>query len=200
MKKLINHHLADRFTSVFKENIWADNESISGPGSRKDSPAVLDSIEALSYVIENYNIESINDIPCGDFNWFEEVLIKYPDIKYCGFDIVLELIRINKVKFPRYDFFHFDITSNVPHAADLIFTKEVFIHLTNNDILLSLENMCNSGSKYMMSLNHFDCENIELSHDLGGYCRAVDLCQSPFNFPAPTWRVRNFGLWELTKI
>jgi hypothetical protein len=200
MQKKINPRLSDRFTTAFKANLWEDDESVSGPGSRKDSIAVRESIATLNFVIENFNVRSINDIPCGDINWFGEVLDNHARIIYAGFDIVASLIERNKSLYPLYRFEQFDITSDIPPPSDLIFTKELFIHLIYNDITKSLANMKKSGSKYILSLNHFGVENVELEHDVGGYCRPFDLCGEPFNFPEPLWQRSYFGLWKIADI
>ena len=87
MKK-INTDLAERFTAVFNEKLWGENESISGPGSRKDNPMVIQALLALEELIEAHKIKSIADIPCGDFNFLEPLLKRHSDVTYFGYDIV----------------------------------------------------------------------------------------------------------------
>lgn len=188
MNNKINFHLADRFTGVFEENVWKDNETVSGPGSRLDSPAVVSAVYALNQVIIEYGIKSIADVPCGDFNWMNQVTKSHPAVAYVGYDIVAPLIAKNKARWPETEFRILDITMSSAATVDLIFSKELFIHLTVYDTLLALENIRQSGSKYLMSLNHFNCGNKELERDIGGYCRALDLCSSPYNWPSPIYQ------------
>ena len=51
---------------------WESNESRSGIGSEiKNTKEVLRAINQMS--LKQYNIKSIIDIPCGDFNWMSSL-------------------------------------------------------------------------------------------------------------------------------
>jgi hypothetical protein len=199
--------LKARFTEVFMLNTWRDSESASGPGSRRNSPCVKASTEALRLITQNYQIGSIVDIPCGDFNWMHEFLGQFPRIAYSGFDIVEPLIRKNQALFPEFDFSTLDITSDVPPRADLIFCKDLFNHLTYGDISRAIENMKASHSTYLLASNNFGWENKELHDNEGGASRHFDLTAGPFNFPAPIWQnapgavgANYLGLWKLADL
>ena len=200
MNKKIDKYLLDRFSNVFAQKLWGDNESLSGPGSRNDSPLVVTAISAIEFVIENYNVHSISDIPCGDFNWFKAISEKYSSIDYVGFDIVAALVENNRARYPRMKFEQFDIVSDIPPKSDLIFSKELLIHLTNNDIKAAISNMKTSGSQYFLASNSFGVENIEISENAFGYGRPIDLCRSPFSLPAPLWNNAFYALWRFSDI
>lgn len=200
MNKKIDKYLSDRFSTVFAEKLWGNNESISGPGSRKDSPLVVTAISAIEFVIEHYDVHSISDIPCGDFNWFNAIPEKYRHIDCVGFDIVAALIERNRALYPRIRFEQFDIVSDIPPRSDLIFSKELLIHLTNRDVKTAIANMKNSGSKYFLASNSFGVENVELSENAFGYGRPIDLCRTPFNLPALLWNNAFYGLWRFADI
>ena len=192
--------LAERFRAVFNTNVWADAETRSGPGSRRDSGSVADALSSLNFVKDNFGYTSISDIPCGDFNWMGEFLEAHPDICYCGFDIVLEMIDQNRKTFPTYRFAVLDITSSTPSRADLIFSKDLFNHLKFSDVRKALTNMKRSGSTYLLASNNFGRANDELSEDNYGASRFLDLCAGPFNLPSPIWNTRYMGLWKLSEI
>ena len=192
--------LAERFRAVFSKNVWADAETRSGPGSRRDSGSVADALSSLNFVKDNLGYTSISDIPCGDFNWMGEFLEAHPDICYCGFDIVLEMIDQNRKTFPTYRFEVLDITSSTPSRADLIFSKDLFNHLKFSDVRKALINMKRSGSTYLLASNNFGRANDELSEDNYGASRFFDLCAEPFNLPSPIWNTRYMGLWKLSEI
>jgi hypothetical protein len=143
-----NNILVNRFVRVFQENLFGDNESVSGPGSRKSSPSVAQAVAALEVVRKITNFESINDIPCGDFNWIYAFLGYASDVRYKGFDIVPMLIERNRKLYPKYEFITLDITSETPPYADLIFAKDFFNHLPNEDVKKALMNMKNSQSQH----------------------------------------------------
>lgn len=194
-----NQALVDRFSRVFQENIWGDSESVSGFGSRRDSNSVVLAISALRTVKEQIGFVSLNDVPCGDFNWIGTFLEDNPEIRYRGFDIVPGLIQQNRMLHPSYEFDLLDITSSLPPIADLIFSKDLFNHLTFIDIRKALSNMKKSGSRYLLATNNFGFKNDELVADPGA-SRYLDLCAPPLDLDAPTWHTHYFGLWELSCI
>ncbi|MBO9715293.1 MAG: class I SAM-dependent methyltransferase [Pseudoxanthomonas sp.] len=193
----IDQSLEDRFSTVFNSTLWGEGETVSGPGSRLDNPMVIKAFDALDHAITRLGVRSVADIPCGDFNWFKEVLKKHPRLDYTGFDIVQPLIEMNRQRFPGVKFVQFDIVSDVPGKFDLIFTKELFIHLTDAQIIRSIENMKASGSTYLMASNSFGVENEDLVHNELGYARPVDLCVRPFALANQIWRNDFYAMWRL---
>ena len=72
-------NIQDRFELIYNENYWESDESRSGLGSEiKNTKEVL---KALKKIIKEYNIRSIIDIPCGDFNWMSKIDMKNIDYK-----------------------------------------------------------------------------------------------------------------------
>lgn len=199
-QKQKNNDLADRFTKVYTDNLWGDDESRSGPGSRLDSGCVQASIEALAEIVDQYQIQSIADIPCGDFNWMYRLLEQYPHINYQGFDIVEPLVKENQRKYPHYSFKTLNICRNVPPKVDLIFCKDLVNHLTHTDCMKALLNMKKSGSYYLLISNNFGYENKELSMNKGGCSRHLDLMLAPFNFPEPVWHTSYLSLWRISDL
>ena len=196
--KLTN--LADRFTDVYVYKTWGDAESVSGAGSYRSSSGVKRSLDALQVVCRQFKISSMNDIPCGDFNWIWMFLDAAPHIKYAGFDIVAPLIDRNKELHPVRSFYCLDITSEVPPSADLIFCKDLFNHLAYDDIAKALTNMKKSGIKWLLASNTPSVANAELTQNYGGGSRYFNLCGSPINFPPPIWSNGYIELWELGTI
>jgi hypothetical protein len=195
-----NKILVDRFTQVFQENLWGDSETVSGWGSRKDSTSVAAAISALEIAKEKTNFMSLNDIPCGDFNWIGAFLQDIPHIFYRGFDIVPSLIQKNKMLHPGYQFECLDITSASPPQADLILSKDFFNHLTYDDIKKALTNMKKSEAKFLLASNNFDFVNEELHANAGNSSRHLDLCAEPFNLPDPIWRTHYMALWKFCDV
>ena len=80
------------FTDIFKTNAWGSAESVSGPGSTVARG--MDFQEELLSVLEAWNVRSLVDAPCGDFNWMRH-LLAHRDLDYTGVDIVAPLIAAN---------------------------------------------------------------------------------------------------------
>ena len=90
--KLIGNSNEKIFTKFYLRNKWGNAESFSGDGSTiKETGATRKILES---VIKKYEIKSLLDIPCGDFNWMK--LINYKECSYSGADIVKQIIDKNK--------------------------------------------------------------------------------------------------------
>ena len=168
--------LQDTFTSIYNHSTgWGSKESKSGVGSELKSTEILR--KELKILFLKYGINSILDVPCGDFNWFSQMDLT--NIKYTGADIVEDLIITNKIKFPDFEFLHIDITKDLLPKKDLVITRDCFVHLSNDNILKSIDNIKKSDSKFLLttSFTKFH-DNIDM--DDGGW-REINLMISPFN-------------------
>jgi hypothetical protein len=193
--------LEERFTLVYEKNAWGDAETRSGLGSKADAYSVATSIEALNTLLKRFNVTTLNDIPCGDFNWMWQVLVDNRAVSYMGFDIVRPLIVKNSLMYPAYRFCQLDITSQVPPRADLTFCKDLLNHLPYKAVFAALANMKASGSTYLLVSNNFDfLPNTELEVTTPSASRHLDLMLEPFSFPVPLWRTSYLGLWMLKDI
>lgn len=172
----MNEILENIFTSIYNHPTgWGSNESKSGVGSELGSTKRLR--KELSFLFLKYKINSILDVPCGDFNWMSQVDLS--EIKYVGGDIVKEVVETNKIKFPSFDFFQIDITKDQLVKSDLVFTRDCFVHLSNESILKSLDNIKNSGSKFLLTTSFTKlCENKNIQD---GDWREINLMIPPFN-------------------
>ena len=192
--------LRSRFVTVYDGQLWGDYESRSGAGSVKGSPWVAMAAEALGKAVGEHGVRSINDIPCGDFNWMPDVLAGLGGVRYIGFDIVFDALARNKERFPQYEFRVLDITAKVPPAADLIFCKDLLNHLTDADVKRAIANMRRSGSKFLLASNNPGFENTPLP-ETPGASRHLDITAPPFNLPPPLWSVADYmSLWRLADL
>ncbi len=192
--------LAARFGMVFKENRWGNDESVSGSGSALASPSVRDSIRVLDMIVRHFRIKSICDVPCGDFYWIPLLLGRFPKLEYLGFDIVPDLIAWNKERFPDRTFATANVCIDVLPATDLIFCKDLLLHLKNKDVGLALRNFKRSGSRFLLITSNEGAANEELvSEELGAH-RSVNLVAEPYNFPERVWNDGYLSLWSLDAI
>jgi hypothetical protein len=168
--------LENVFTSIYDHPTgWGSKESKSGVGSELNSTKRLR--QELNFLFLKYKINSILDVPCGDFNWFSQMDLS--DIKYVGGDIVKNLVEVNKTKFPNFEFFHIDITKDNLIQSDLVVTRDCFVHLSNDNILRAIDNIKNSGSRYLLTTSFTKfCENIDIND---GEWREINLMIHPFN-------------------
>ena len=168
--------LKNIFTSVYNHPTgWGSKESKSGVGSELSSTVNLR--KELSFLFLKYKINSILDVPCGDFNWMSQMDLS--GIEYTGGDIVEELIESNRIKFPNIEFLQVDITKDSLVKSDLVLTRDCFAHLSNKKIIDAIENIKNSGSRYLLTTSFTKfCDNFNIED---GDWREINLMIPPFN-------------------
>jgi len=180
------------FTSIYKSNHWVQKDntlaknsiSVSGHGSNINTKQFFELKKIFSKIINDKQINSVLDMPCGDFLWFHEI-IKDKNIRYVGIDIVEELIQANNVKYQNnnFGFINDDIVNfNTSDKFDLILIRDLFIHIQNSDIIQIIKNIQKMNFSYV-ALNSY---NNKVNHDvIVGKHRKVNLLVEPFNLGKP---------------
>jgi hypothetical protein len=171
----------DKFTAIYRNNLWNNEESYSGGGStlRRTSPIR----SQLPSLLKERNIKFICDVGCGDFNWMKHLDIG--DVTYIGVDIVTEIIDVNRTLYgtSRRVFCELNVVQQVVPEVDLILCRQCLNHLRLADIQATISNFKASRSTYLLA-THFP--NIERNVDVvTGGCRGLDLTLRPFHFPEP---------------
>ncbi len=130
--KYKNKKIQDVFTDIYLKNHWQGEKSRSGTGS--DSIQTAEVKQILKRVIQEYDVASILDIPCGDFNWIKELDLNR--VTYYGADIVEKIIDENNAVHTKANirFVHADITSSNLPEVDLIFCRDCLVHFSYHDI------------------------------------------------------------------
>ena len=169
----------DVFTEIYNHNAWRGTDSVSGIGSDVHQTKVI--IQEIPKLFGEFNISTMLDIPCGDFHWMKEVNLS--DTNYIGADIVEKLVNKNNELYAG-DHIKFEglnlIEDNLP-KVDMIFCRDCLVHLSFADIFLAFENICKSGSKYLLTTTFIDRkENGDITT---GQWRVLNLQKSPFNLP-----------------
>jgi len=169
------------FGDIFKMNGWGSDESISGPGSDLNQTRKI--IAELPLLLKELDIQSILDIPCGDFNWMK--FVDLHGLKYIGADIVSDLIEQNTKLYEKGDvrFQKIDLINDSLPEVDLIMVRDCFVHLSLSDIRNALSNVCKSQAKYLLTTTFSDRrKNIDIAT---GQWRTLNFEISPFFFPLP---------------
>lgn len=193
------------FSEIYRTNHWGDPESRSGAGSTISYTAALR--DDLPKVLKEIKAKSLLDAPCGDFNWMKEARL---DLKeYIGADIVSEIIAENQRKYGNENrrFLVLDITEDNLPQVDVIFCRDVFIHLSFSDVFRALAKFKESKSKYLIaSTSPIIQENINV---ITGSMHNLNLELPPFNLPKPIRLIddrqkgfieRWMGLWKIEDI
>jgi len=167
--------------------------------------------EELAGLLKEYNIKTILDIPCGDFNWMKEMDLA--GIDYTGADIVSDLVDLNKEKFGGEfcKFQKLDITADPLPKVDLVICRDCLVHLSNRLIDQALENINRSNSTYLLATTFTAPRRNR--NILTGAWRPLNLQREPYNFPEPLMLInenfqlragcypdKSLGLWRLDDI
>jgi 2-polyprenyl-3-methyl-5-hydroxy-6-metoxy-1,4-benzoquinol methylase len=160
-------------------------ESFSGMGSFLQQTE--DVRKHLPIIFEKFNIKSITDSPCGDWNWMK--LVNLEGIDYIGYDVVDEVLELNIQKYQKENikFEWKDIINEDIRESDLIICRDFMFHVSNENVSKLLKNFKNSGSTYLLTTS-FEYVNVNenFSSDVYGF-RKINLKASPFNFGEPVY-------------
>lgn len=173
------------FVEIYNSNFWNSNESASGGGSTIKGTKVIR--EELPKIISDFNIQTMLDLPCGDYNWMKEVKL---NCTYLGGDLVEEVILSNQIHFSsdKINFKKIDILNDLLPCVDLIFCKDLFQHLSYENIFTALINIKNSGSKYLLVTSYpYTFKNYDI---LNGDFRALNLFKFPFKFKDSLYSIK----------
>lgn len=197
---------AEIFRDVYLENRWDGDESVSGMGSSlAETAAIRDEVPRL---VSDMGIRSVLDAPCGDFHWMKEVSLGAES--YIGADIVPEMIAANNEKYGNEHrcFLVMDICKDEIPEADLIVSRDCFIHFSFANIFMTVRNLRKSGSAYLLTSTYPRLEkNIDI---ITGSWRPLNLEAAPLGFPPPLRLIhdssqdahgkqwsKSLGLWKI---
>lgn len=208
--KFKNKSVEEIFTLIYNTKYWNNIESISGPGSSIKQTEKI--IQGINNFLKDFNIKSVIDIPCGDFNWMQYTNLS--QISYIGADIVEDLINKNnsKYKTDHVNFIKLDlINDNIP-KSDVIINRDCLVHFSYKDIYKSLTNIKNSNCKFFITTTF---TKLTLNYDIvTGDWRPINFEIPPFNFSKPIFLIeenyekgfeeqykgKSLGIWKVSDI
>jgi SAM-dependent methyltransferase len=191
------------FADIIQKGKWSQHPC--GPGSTMEYTEHLR--KNLIPFLKKQKINSILDLPCGDFSWINTTEID-KKFDYIGADIVKEMIDENKQKYPTVDFRVLDLTTDKLPSVDLLFCRDCLLHLSFSDIEKALKNIANSDIKYVLLSNWYDAATNERDIETGSW-RYIDFRKEPYNFRGsissikdwiPGFSERKMILWPIKTI
>lgn len=168
------------FSGIFEGRAWGDGESISGPGSSLHETRFLR--KELPHLLEKYQIKTILDIPCGDFNWMKEIDLSGYD--YLGADIVPDLVQFNKARYPKVNFTILNLLEDDLPKVDLIICRDCLFHFPFDLIKKALDNIKRSNSKFVLTTSHTWLSVPQKDIEMGDF-RKINLQNPPISLPPP---------------
>lgn len=175
-----NISLKNKFTAIYQKTKAEDFESVSGEGSSLSYTSSLR--KSLPIMFNQFEIKSIFDAPCGDFNWMKEIIL-VNDIRYHGVDIVSNIIdsNIRKYSSQRINFSQGDLTKMTFPQSDLMIMRDLLFHLSYQDARFIIKNYLTSNIKFLLTTSH---RNIKKNSDIySGDFKFINLFEPPYSFP-----------------
>ncbi len=201
--------LGDRFSHIYRTNLWGSDESVSGSGSAIDQTSAIRA--RLPLLLRKYGIISMLDLPCGDFGWMREADLS--GIDYWGGDIVADLIVNHQREFGGAGrrFAVFDLTRDMLPQVDLVFCRDCLVHLSFAHIWDAIRNLKSGGSRWLLTTT-FPEHPVNQDIDDGDW-RLLNLEKPPFLFPPPAellneeckehdgaFADKSLGLWRIATL
>lgn len=173
--------IKETFEQIHQTNHWSGEHSVSGEGSAPEQTTIIS--RELPALLKRFDIQTMIDAPCGDFNWMAKIAL--PVVDYLGIDIVPAVAEKNQRLFGRHNrrFICGDITADPLPTADLLFCRDCLVHLSYSAIGHFFENLLNSEIHYLMTTTFTDrSENRDITT---GDWRPLNFEAAPFQFPTP---------------
>jgi hypothetical protein len=182
---------------------------VSGPSAELAQTTRV--IAALPPLFRGHDVQTLLDVPCGDFYWMRQVDLR--GIRYVGADIVPELVHQNDIAYggPDVSFTRLDLLSDALPRVDLILCRDGLVHFSLADALRALENIIASGSRLLLTTT-YSSRRRNRNVSTGGW-RPLNLERGPFSFPPPLllleegctenegkYADKALGLWRLSDV
>src|SRR5687767_3742049 len=189
--------LTGAFNRIYAEGTWG--RDVAGGGTSGTGSTLAITQEYRAYVegfIRMHGVTSVVDAGSGD--WRFSRAIDWGEASYLGVDIASDVVAAVRSKHEngKIRFQVGDITDELP-AADLLISKDVLQHLSNDLVRKFIRNNLRPGKyKWVILTNDRGSGNQDVA--IGGY-RAIDLAAPPFDVRGLVDLPIRFGN-EVTKI
>ena len=195
LQQNMNLTLQKIFSKLYSPTHTAGN--LSGASSVPGTQRLRNNIIEL---FERHNISSIFDAGCNDCNWMK---IVSQFVQYQGGDISLAMVADAWHRHPELDIVLHDVTTDPVPKVDLLFVRDVAIHLNNHDRRQLWLNWYHSNVPWILITHqtHID-QNTDIEYSAEHFpFSAVNWQVVPWNFPVPLDQAtdidaNNMSLWH----
>jgi len=194
------------FRWIFKTNKWGCSDSVSGKGSDLIQSERLRA--GLPKLLQELEVNSILDLPCGDMNWMKQLDLS--PYQYIGADIVGELIDANRVAYPQLQFAVLDVCDGALPSVDFMLSRDLLVHLCFADIDLALENIRGSAISYLACTTFTEVHHNKDKRT--GNHHMLNMQKPPFSWGEPRYLLpdgaqgeplregKSLGVWEVASL
>lgn len=198
---------ADTFRQIYSSNHWGASER-SGAGASHEQAATV--LAQLGQLIERLAVETLLDVPCGDFAWMQYLRA---DVRYIGGDVLTELVAANQQRWggPNVHFATIDVLADDLPPAELLLCRDCLVHFSFADVATALRNIGRSPCRWLLTTTFPQCAANE--DIVTGDWRPLNLERPPFNLPPPEMLIneqcteggsmfadKSLGLWRVDRL
>lgn len=176
----MNNKLQRIFSVLYSPTLT--NNAVDGASSELGTRELRNRIVDL---FERHEIHSIFDAGCNDCNWMK-IVSQY--VTYKGGDISLAMVAEVWRERPELDVIVHDVTTDPIPEVDLLFVRDVAIHLSNKDKRRLLKNWLSSSVPWLLITHtrNESIENVDIQYIANKFPFApVNWEIAPWNFPPP---------------
>lgn len=143
-------------------------------------------------LFEEYNITSMFDAGCNDCNWIK-LISQY--VNYHGGDISLAMVADAWHRHPELDIVVHDVTTDPLPLVDVLFVRDVAIHLNDQYRSRLWKNWYSSNIPWILITHNQEVEsNLDFQYTQDTFpFSSTNWLISPWNFPAPTSLINEYG-------
>jgi len=178
---MTNFEAAKKFIKMKRAHA---TESLSGPGSFLANTTEI--VSFINFILPKYEIRTILDLGCGDWNWFKKVNLT--NVRYEGWDCDNDMILKNKSY--GHNFYVKDIVTEDYPLVDLIICRDVLFHLPKsmgNTVIKKIKD----SSKFFLSTTF---NNVSENTDINNYANIKNWGYYPINLNIEPF---NLGWYEV---
>jgi hypothetical protein len=175
----MSNFLGQLMSKYFTPSIQASDKTRGG--SSLEYTAKLR--KELPVVFKKYKIQSIFDAGCNDCSWMSTLI---DNLDYYGGDISQPMVTDLQNRCPELNIVLHDITTDKLPSVDVLFIKDVTIHLNNADKKKVIQNWLASNIPWIMVTHDEFEDNVDFDYADGCPFAFVNWEKAPWNFPKPT--------------
>lgn len=178
----MNNTLADLFSTAYHiEYLLPEVGTIAGPGSTMEYTNYLR--KHLPVFFKKHNVTSIFDAGCCDCHWMSTLVENF---KYSGGDISRTVVEHLQKNYPSLDIIWHDVTTDPLPVVDLLFVRDVAIHLNNADKQKLISNWLSSNIPWILMTQDDGITNSDFEYSQEVFPESqINWMADPWNFPAP---------------
>ena len=147
--------------------------------------------DELLILFKKHNIKKMFDAGCNNCEWIRT--FHFPEFEYQGGDISLSMVSQAWTRSPHLNVILHDITTDPIPEVDVLFVRDVTLHLNNQDRQLVIKNWFDSAVPWLLiTQSPYISQNTDVTYNNNFPASEINWCIAPWNFPEPVNQIFEF--------